>query len=36
MGYRHYVEELIRSSVYDRERKTPEDEVTQVLVGTRA
>src|SRR5687767_4670134 len=36
MGYRNYVEELIRCSVYDRERKTPEDEVTQVVVGSRA
>lgn len=32
VGYRHYVEELVRCSVYDREWETPEDEMTQVIV----
>ncbi len=35
VGYRNYVEELVRSSVHDREGKTPEDEVTQVIVQSR-
>jgi hypothetical protein len=36
VGYGHYVEEMVHCGVYDREGKTPEDEVTQVIIRSRA